>query len=125
MSKEFFIFCTIGALNTAVDFAIFFLAIKVIGADKLSANILAWFVAVQLSYFLNSRFTFNSAIQTPNLKDLSKFMLSGIVGLLVATASLLMLSQLTGLFVAKIISIFIGLVFNFTLAKHFVFNKKA
>ena len=121
-SKEFFTFCLIGALNTAVDFAVFFLAIKLLGADKITANVLAWFVAVQLSYVLNSRLTFSESSHQLNFKDLTKFMLSGIVGMIVATVCLLVLSQFTGLVVSKLVSIMIGLVFNFTLAKHFVFK---
>ena len=56
-------------------------------------------------------------------KDLAKFMLSGVVGLIVATASLLILNQFMDIMLAKLLSIFIGLLFNFTLAKYFVFNK--
>lgn len=124
MPKQFLAFCTIGIINTAVDFIIFFLAIELLLADKVVANVIAWFIAVQLSYMMNSRFTFREPSHQLSLKALSKFMLSGIIGLVVATVSLLVLNQFMDLMLAKLISIFIGLLFNFTLAKHFVFTKK-
>ena len=124
MPTQFLAFCTIGLVNTAVDFALFFLAIELLGADKITANIMAWFFAVQLSYVLNARLTFGKLFNQLNLKDLAKFMLSGIVGLIVATLSLIILSQFTGLMIAKLVSILIGLIFNFTLAKYFVFGSK-
>ena len=124
MPKQFLAFCTIGIVNTAVDFIIFFLAIELLLADKVVANIIAWFVAVQLSYMMNSRFTFREPSHQLSLKALSKFMLSGIIGLVVATVSLLVLNQFMDLMLAKLISIFIGLLFNFTLAKYFVFTKE-
>lgn len=123
-TREFLTFCAIGVLNTAVDFAVFFLAIEWLTESKIIANVLAWFVAVQLSYVLNARLTFQETSHRLNIKALAKFMLSGIVGLIVATTSLLILSQFTHLILAKLLSIVIGLVFNFTLAKHFVFTNK-
>lgn len=124
-SKELLTFCTIGAVNTIVDFAVFFLSIELLEADKVTANITAWFIAVQLSYVMNSRLTFREPLQNLNLKALAKFMLTGLIGLIIATASLLILSQFTGLVIAKLVSIAVGLMFNFTLAKHFVFNGKS
>lgn len=123
-TREFLTFCAIGVLNTAVDFAVFFLAIEWLTESKIIANVLAWFVAVQLSYVLNARLTFQETSHRLNIKALAKFILSGIVGLIVATTSLLILSQFTHLILAKLLSIVIGLVFNFTLAKHFVFTNK-
>ena len=122
MPKQFLTFCTIGLVNTAVDFIVFFLAIEWLTDNRIIANILAWFVAVQLSYVMNSRFTFGESPQQLNLKALAKFMLSGVVGLVVATVSLVVLSQFMPLMLAKLISIGIGLIFNFTLAKYFVFS---
>ena len=124
MPKQFLAFCTIGIVNTAVDFTVFFLTIELLLADKVVANIIAWFIAVQLSYMMNSRFTFREPSHHLSLKALSKFMLSGIIGLVVATVSLLVLNQFMDLMLAKLISIFIGLLFNFTLAKYFVFTKE-
>ena len=123
MPKQFLAFCTIGFVNTAVDFIVFFMAIALLSADTIVANILAWFVAVQLSYVMNSRFTFREDSHQLNFKDLAKFMLSGIVGLIVATASLLFLNQFMDLMLTKLLSILIGLLCNFTLAKYFVFTK--
>lgn len=123
MPKQFLTFCTIGIVNTAVDFIAFFLVIEFLSADKVVANLFAWFVAVQLSYVMNSRFTFREPSHQLNFKALAKFMLSGIVGLVVSTISLLILNQFMDLMLAKLISIFIGLLFNFTLAKYFVFAK--
>jgi putative flippase GtrA len=125
LPKQFLAFCTIGIINTTVDFIVFFMAIELLAADKIVANIIAWFIAVQLSYVMNSRFTFHEAFHQLNFKALAKFMLSGIVGLVVSTISLLILNQFMDLMLAKLFSIFIGLVFNFTLAKYFVFVKAA
>ena len=122
LSKEFLTFATVGVLNTGLDFAMFFLAIAMTGADKVTANVIAWFVAVQFSYVLNARLTFRKPRECLNIIALAKFMLSGIVGLIVATFTLLVLSEHTGLIIAKLVSIGIGLVLNFTLAKHFAFS---
>lgn len=122
LPKELLTFSCIGLVNTAVDLMVFFSAIALLEAGNTAANIIAWFVAVPLSYALNSYLTFGKPLNLLNLSDLIKFMLSGVAGLVVATITLLALSSFTGVIVAKLASILVGLVFNFTLAKYFVFN---
>lgn len=124
MKKEFVLFCLVGGVNTGIDLAVFFALTSVLDLSIITANVLAWFVAVQFSYYANARLTFKVGDNGLNFAGLVKFMLASIVGMVVATAVLVWLNTLLPLLLAKLCSIAAGVVFNFFLARYFVFSAR-
>ena len=57
-------FAMIGVINTAVDFCVFWTAATYLHWPVVPANVLAWIVAVTLSYAMNSFITFGARIGT-------------------------------------------------------------
>jgi len=53
-------YATVGVLNTALHWGVFFLLVAAFGIVTSWANLLAFIVAVTFSFFMNARFTFNA-----------------------------------------------------------------
>ena len=127
--RQFLFFCLIGVANTAIDAAVFFSAVTLLGLSLLLSNILAWAVAVQFSYLMNGRFTFRRQTQgtvmqagASSLVRYGRFVLSNLTGLVVATLTLLIAEAFMPLIWAKLCAIVAGLVVNFALSKFYVFR---
>lgn len=54
-------YCAVGVMNTILHWGVFFLLIALIDLATGWANLIAFFVAVSLSYYLNARYTFEAA----------------------------------------------------------------
>jgi putative flippase GtrA len=118
-------FAVIGTGNTLVDFGVFALAYKVIGMPLVPSNIIAWVVAVSGSYVLNTLLTFrHESGRILRREDYLKFFAAGILGILSATTTLVALSYLVEVFVAKLVSILVGFAANFSISHFVVFRPK-
>lgn len=126
-------FATIGAFNTALDFAILF-SLKALGANVAFSNIVSTGVTFILSFILNKKITFNSTNKTKqeNIKEFLSFTIITLFGLWViqtlviyiitSILSNILISNIT-LFIAKIIATIFSLIWNFVLYKKVVFKK--
>jgi hypothetical protein len=126
-------FATIGALNTALDFAILF-SLKALGINVAFSNIVSTGVTFILSFILNKKITFNSTNKTKqeNIKEFLSFTIITLFGLWViqtlviyiitSILSNILISNIT-LFIAKIIATIFSLIWNFVLYKKVVFKK--
>lgn len=109
-------FGLIGVANTALDAAVFGLLLQA-GAAVLLANLGGWMAGVCLSFWANSRWTFQ-AKATPMPIRFLRFALSGAaVSLLTSTAILASLTGLLGVWPAKAIAIAVGAVLGFLAAR--------
>lgn len=109
-------FGLIGVANTALDAAVFGLLLQA-GAQVLLANLGGWMAGVCLSFWANSRWTFQ-AQGTPMPIRFLRFALSGAaVSLLTSTAILASLTGLLGVWPAKAIAIAVGAVLGFLAAR--------
>jgi putative flippase GtrA len=143
-------FATIGVVNTLVDYSVFVVAraelaglqsgIAALGsladachcgsAATLSLvvpNIISWSVAVTGSYLMNSSITFAAESgRRLRWRAYFAFVLSGIVGLLVNTATLLVAAELLLLpvLVAKAVAILASFLVNFSLSHFVVFRRR-
>lgn len=125
-------FATIGALNTALDFAILF-SLKALGINVAFSNIVSTGVTFILSFILNKKITFNSTNKTKqeNIKEFLSFTIITLFGLWViqtlviyiitSILSNILISNIT-LFIAKIIATIFSLIWNFVLYKKVVFK---
>jgi putative flippase GtrA len=96
-----------------------------LGWPLVPANVLAWLVAVSFSYAMNSFITFGpESGRVLRWRDYATFLASGIAGMVTSTTTLFALSYVMPLLVAKLISIAISFVVNFSLSHFVVFRAR-
>jgi putative flippase GtrA len=118
-------FAFVGVLNTAIDFSIFWTAAQVFKWPLVPANVLSWLVAVSFSYVMNSFTTFGpESGRVLRWRDYLTFAASGIAGMVSSTATLFVLSYVMPLLGAKLVSIAVSFVVNFSLSHFVVFKAK-
>jgi putative flippase GtrA len=118
-------FAFVGVINTAIDFSIFWTAAQVFMWPLVPANVLSWLVAVSFSYAMNSFTTFGpESGRVLRWRDYFTFAASGIAGMVSSTATLFVLSYVMPLVGAKLVSIAVSFVVNFSLSHFVVFKAK-
>ena len=118
-------FALVGVLNTAIDFSIFWTAAKFFLWPLVPANVLSWLVAVSFSYTMNSFITFGPETgRVLRRRDYLTFVASGVAGMVASTATLFLLSYFVHLLVAKLVSIGVSFVVNFSLSHFVVFRPR-
>jgi len=118
-------FALVGIVNTAVDFSIFWTTATYLHWPLVPANVLAWLVAVTVSYVMNSFITFGpESGGVLRWRDYATFAASGIAGMVSSTATLFALSYVMPLLLAKLVSILVSFAVNFSLSHFVVFRKR-
>jgi putative flippase GtrA len=118
-------FALVGVLNTAIDFSVFWTAAKFFQWPLVPANVLSWLVAVSFSYTMNSFITFGPETgRVLRWRDYLTFVASGVAGMVASTATLFALSYVVNLLVAKLVSIGVSFVVNFSLSHFVVFRAR-
>ncbi len=118
-------FAMVGVVNTAIDFSIFWTVAELLRWPLVPANVLAWVVAVSFSYAMNTFITFGpESGRILRWRDYATFAASGIAGMVCATATLVVLSYFLPVVAAKLISILVSFVINFSLSHFVVFRKR-
>ena len=141
-------FGLIGVINTAVDYSVFVVGVKLlentavdqsvlIAGLKLPgklvlANVLSWSVAISCSYALNSFFTFAAESgRKLTWRRYATFAASGIVGLIANTTTVVVADALlhplllgASVYVAKLLSIGVSFVVNFSMSHFVVFRPR-
>lgn len=116
-------FLIVGVGNTAIDFSVFGLLIYA-GLTALLANLAAWLVAVVFSYVANANWSFERQVE--HKKALPRFVASGaIISLLVSSLAVGLLTELVGLWPAKIAGTIVAAILNFVAARWSIENKLA
>jgi putative flippase GtrA len=118
-------FAVVGVFNTAIDFSIFWMAVNYLHWPLIPANVLSWLIAVSCSYVMNSFITFGpESGGVLRWRDYLTFVVSGVAGMVGSTATLFALSYVIPLVAAKLISILVSFVINFSLSHFVVFRKR-
>ena len=86
LNKRFIILCTIGFINTLV-YNIFYL-LGLLCMNYMISNIIAYLIAMTISFFLNCKYTFKVK---PTVKKYIVFPLSGLATFITQTLGLLIL----------------------------------
>jgi len=126
--KQFLKFSIVGAINTGVDFTIYLSLTRLIPWFMdyfLVANAVSFTFAASNSYYLNKRWTFKDKSKENQASKYLKFIGINIVSLIFVEIALYYLVSQFGIFdiFAKILTLLISVVINFSLSKVFVFNK--
>lgn len=123
LRRKAIIFALIGAVNFAVDFGIFTFAYYRLGLAIITANIVAWCVAVSGSYVLNSMITFAAESgRQLRLRDYAAFVASQTGGLVANTATVFVASFFMPVLVGKALAIGASFLVNFSLTHFVVFR---
>lgn len=125
MVRKAMSFAAVGAVNTVIDAGVFFLALNTVTDSLITANLMAWFVAVSCSYVLNSLFTF--AAETGRQlrpRDYLRFLGTGVIGAVANTTTLVVAAQFLPVWAAKGLAIGVSFVVNFTLSHFVVFKAR-
>ena len=123
MARKLISFGLIGVGNTAIDFGMFTFFYTVLAVPLVPSNILSWYIAVSCSYVMNTLITFRAESgRVLRRKDYFHFVLSGIVGAVLATTALVVLSHFIAVLVAKLVSIVVAFAANFTMSHFVVFR---
>jgi putative flippase GtrA len=118
-------FALVGLINTVIDFSVFWTAATYLAWPLVPANVLAWLVAVSFSYTMNSFTTFGpESGRILRWRDYGTFIASGVAGMVCSTATLFALSFVLPVLAAKLISILVSFVVNFSLSHFVVFRKR-
>jgi putative flippase GtrA len=125
-------FALIGVINSLVDFAVFFLALKYVTEplpgerlDLIAANVLAWMVAVSGSYVMNSYVTFAAESgRKLRWKSFLAFAAAGILGVIGNTLTLVVAADYIPVVAAKIVAIGVGFLINFSMSHFVVFRPR-
>jgi putative flippase GtrA len=118
-------FALVGVFNTAVDFSVFWTAATYLHWPLVPANVLAWIIAVTFSYVMNSFITFGpESGRILRWRDYASFAASGIAGMISSTATLFALSYFIPVLPAKLVSILVSFVVNFSLSHLVVFRAR-
>jgi putative flippase GtrA len=125
---QLFKFAAVGCVNTFIDWAIYFAALKIFPAESIffysAAKGFSYFCGIINSFFLNRCWTFKTDTDEHEGGRFFKFAVVNAVGLGINSASIyvflnLNLAHAMALFLAT----FITFAFNFTLSKLWVFRK--
>ena len=118
-------FALVGVVNTVIDFSIFWTAATYLHWPLVPSNMLAWLVAVSFSYAMNSFITFGpESGRILRWRDYGTFVASGVAGMVGSTATLFALSYVLPVLAAKLVSILVSFVLNFSLSHFVVFRKR-
>jgi putative flippase GtrA len=118
-------FASIGVVNTLVDLGLFLLSLKYLTSSLIVANVLAWTVAVSGSYAMNSFITFAAESgRRLNWRAYTAFVASQILGLLAATATLVLAAKAMPVLYAKLLAIGASFLVNFSISHFVVFRKR-
>src|SRR6478735_4052163 len=83
-------FAAVGVVNSAVDFGVFSLAYYYFGLPIITANVMAWIVAVSGSYVMNSLTTFaRESGRELRWRSYGTFVFSGVAGVIANTKAVL------------------------------------
>ena len=120
-----FSFAMVGLVNLAVDFSVFSFSYFYLALPILTANVIAWCVAVTGSYVMNSLTTFaEESGRRLRIRDFATFAVSQIGGLVTNTTTVLVASYFMPVMLAKLLAIGAGFVVNFTLSHFIVFRQR-
>ena len=120
-TKEFLRFFLVGLINTLVHFCVLYFAYELLSIELVTSTLIAFAIAVVVTYLLNYRFTFRS--KKKHKSSLPKFIVTVLIGLgWKVGITVLVVQYLEGpLLLAVIAAAFVIMINNYLLSKFWVF----
>jgi putative flippase GtrA len=125
---QLFKFATVGCFNTLIDWAIYFIILKLFPAESVifytAAKGFSYFCGILNSFFLNRVWTFRDSLQENEGGRFAKFMAVNLIGLGINSVSVYVFLNMEFRHVAALFfATAITFSFNFILNKLWVFRK--
>ena len=118
-------FAAVGVVNAAVDFGVFSFAYYYLTLPIVTANVLAWIVAVSGSYVMNSLTTFaHESGRELRGRAYLNFVVTQSAGLLANTMTVLIASYFMPVLIGKALAIGASFLVNFSLSHFVVFRAR-
>src|SRR5438874_10830584 len=118
-------FALVGLVNFTVDFSVFSFAHLYLNWPIISANVVAWMIAVSGSYVLNSLITFAAESgRQLRLRSYATFAVMQTGGLVANTTTVFVLSYFMPVLVAKLFAVGASFLVNFSLSHFVVFRRR-
>ena len=118
-------FAAVGLVNSAVDFGVFSFAYYYLELPIVTANVLAWAVAVSGSYIMNSLTTFaRESGRELRAKAYFTFLVSQVAGLVANTTTVFVASYFMPVLLGKVLAIGASFLVNFSLSHFVVFRRR-
>jgi len=119
-------FALVGVVNTSIDYGVFLAGYYLLNLPLVPANVLAWLVAVSGSYVMNCYITFAAESgRQLRWRAYGAFVASGVAGVVVNTAVLVLASRWVPVPAAKLLAIAASFVVNFSLSHFVVFGSRS
>tara|TARA_B100001989_G_C24550333_1_gene474038 strand:- start:351 stop:767 length:417 start_codon:yes stop_codon:yes gene_type:complete len=122
--KSFSRFTVVGAMNTVIDFGVFAILFYWFELSPVVSHICAFFVALINSFIFNAIWTFKNLKRDQLIRQMSRFYMVGIIGLLLSTPVVKYLSLFFHPLIAKIAAMAVSFIWNYIGSWIFVFKDK-
>lgn len=120
--KKFIRFAVVGFLNTAIDYGLFAALFYSLRINLVMSNVLAYLFALTNSYFLNRAWTYQIKGGTRGGRAFIMYACGNLMGVLISTVIVTLMSGLMNPIFAKLISITIVFPWNYVYSKFFVYR---
>lgn len=120
--KSFSRFSFVGILNTVLDFAAFFVFYNLFGLWFVAAHLMAFAIALANSFIFNALWTFKNLKRDQLIKQVSVFVIIGVIGLVFSTIVIFIAQQFMWVYYAKILAMAVSLIWNYVGSWLFVFK---
>ncbi|MGH1455161.1 MAG: GtrA family protein [Alphaproteobacteria bacterium] len=120
-------FTVVGAVNTVIDFSVFYFLYNIFGVYYVLAHIGAFFVALINSFYFNAIWTFKNLKKDELFKQVFVFLIIGLIGLGLSSLTIYTLGEwfFNNMYAAKIFAMFVSFVWNYIGSWVFVFKPKS
>jgi putative flippase GtrA len=119
-------FGAVGVVNTLVDVGLFTLLVRLLDWHVVPANILSYGAGILCSFVLNSRWTFAEVRGEPGAaRRFARFIGTSLAAMGLSTVLVVVLSWMMDPLWAKAISVVVGFLANYAMARLFVFRARA
>ena len=120
--KSFSKFTVVGAINTIIDFSIFYILHDLLDVPLVYAHISAFFIALANSFYFNAIWTFQNLKRDELVKQILSFTLIGLIGLVLSTITIYIASHYVWVYYAKIFAMAVSFIWNYIGSWLFVFK---
>ncbi len=120
--KTFRRFSAVGAINTVIDFAVFFFLYNWFGVPILVAHVLAFFTAMANSFIMNALWTFKKLKREQLVEQVSSFFILSLMGLVLSSLAIYIASFYMHGVLAKVLAVFVSFAWNYVGCKFVVFK---
>lgn len=116
-------FTVVGAVNTIIDFSVFWVLLDLVGTHHVLAHVGAFFVALANSFYFNAIWTFKNLQKERLWRQVFRFLIIGLIGLALSTLTIYILTPVLGNeYTAKIVAMFVSFSWNYVGSWLFVFK---